>query len=417
MLYKNDVIFALSTVMGKSAVAVIRISGKDSFKVFSILGYYKDIKPRYATYSKIYNNKNIIDEVLLFWYPTPYSFTGENMVEIQTHGSMAVIKQLYETLSDNFRVAEAGEFSRRAFLNGKIDLTQAEGIIDLIESETKSQAQQALNQMSGDLKNLYEKWRNDIINIMMNIEAHIDFSEEEFSYSDFLQNINLSINQLINEIQFHLSSSKNERIRSGYEIIILGEPNAGKSSLFNYLAKSDLAIVSNIAGTTRDILECKIDINGYLVSIFDTAGLHKSSNIIEECGIEKALQKAKNVDLKIIIFPIKDNKLSISKDIINLIDDKSICLANKADSLELLEKKWHIDTDIELLPISINNKNINNLLDHLYDRLTNTEPSLSFVPNLRYRQALQYALSHLEYFQKLKNCNDIAQHAEELRLA
>ena len=343
-------IFALCTPWGKSGVAVIRISGKDAAKVFVHFKINNSIKPRTATFTPLYNSKGeVIDEVIVVYFVAPSSFTGEDVVEFHTHGSLAVIKMILAELGSIFMPAGPGEFSLRAFLNNKVDLTRAEAIVDLINSETEMQAKQAIKQMSGALEKLYQDWRQQLIGILSNIEAYIDFPEEVTS--DAITDISDLLNVLQKSLENHLNDDrKGERLRQGICITIVGEPNSGKSTLFNHLAKRDIAIVSEYAGTTRDVLEAHIDIAGYPIIIVDTAGIRDSSDPIEQEGIKRAKSKAENADFKIVMLPY-DKKDVFNNEIMNLIDDKSICVLSKSDSIE--DSKLISVFGINFVPISV----------------------------------------------------------------
>ncbi|WP_265026090.1 tRNA uridine-5-carboxymethylaminomethyl(34) synthesis GTPase MnmE [Wolbachia endosymbiont of Rhagoletis indifferens] len=307
MTNTNETIFALSTVFGKSGVAVIRISGNYALKALNHFHIKKEIKPRFATLVDLYDDSNqLIDNGIIIYFPAPNSFTGEDVIELQVHGSKAVIKIISEELSKIFVMARPGEFSLRAFLNGKFDLTQIEGIADLIDAETKMQAKQAIKQISGELERLYSNWRQRLITIQSKIEAYIDFPEDIWAEKSELEKINNEVQSLVQLIQEHLNDNRRgERLREGLHIVITGEPNVGKSTLFNFLAKRDIAIVSEYAGTTRDILEAHIDIGGYPIILSDTAGIRESSDPIESEGISRAKKRSFEADLRIELFPFE----------------------------------------------------------------------------------------------------------------
>ncbi|MGL9758441.1 MAG: tRNA uridine-5-carboxymethylaminomethyl(34) synthesis GTPase MnmE [Wolbachia sp.] len=300
----NETIFALSTVFGKSGVAVIRISGEYALKALNHFHIKKEIKPRFATLVDLYDDSNqLIDNGIIIYFPAPNSFTGEDVIELQVHGSKAVIKIILEELSKIFVMAKSGEFSLRAFLNGKFDLTQIEGIADLIDAETKMQAKQAIKQISGELERLYSSWRQELITIQSKIEAYIDFPEDIWAEKNELEKISNEVQALVRLIQEHLNDNRRgERLREGLHVVITGEPNVGKSTLFNFLAKRDIAIVSEYAGTTRDILEAHIDIGGYPIILSDTAGIRESSDPIESEGISRAKKRSFEADLRIELF-------------------------------------------------------------------------------------------------------------------
>ena len=296
----NETIYALSSGGGKGGVAVIRISGKDSLLIFEELTGIKNPKPRYAYFSALTNKDGIIiDHALSLYFKAPNSFTGEDVVEFQVHGGRSVIDMVFQALSTfkNTRPAEAGEFSRRAVVYGKMDLTSAEGLMDLIDAQTEWQRRQALTQMEGKLGSLYENWRQSLVKDMAYLEAFIDFPEEDIP-PEKEKMIDEGIQSLINKIEAHLKDNKRgQRLRNGFQIAIIGEPNVGKSSLINLLSEKDVAIVSNQAGTTRDVVETCLDINGFPVVLADTAGLRTGACEIEAEGIKRAVRKAEESDL------------------------------------------------------------------------------------------------------------------------
>ena len=269
-------IYALSSGSGISGVAVIRVSGPDTKKVLKNMTFAKLPKPKVATLSKFKNpnNNEIIDEGILIWFPAPESYTGEDMAEFHVHGSMAVVKALHSSISKikNCRLAEPGEFTKIAFQNGKINLLKAESISDIISAETEMQRQQAIKIMSGRSSKKFNELRERLLKILSNVEAKIDFPEEDLP-EDIMKNIKIESNVIKEEIQKILNDQKvGELIREGFKIAIVGPSNAGKSSLLNFLSNRDVAIVSEIAGTTRDVIEVHLNLDGYPVIISDTAG-------------------------------------------------------------------------------------------------------------------------------------------------
>lgn len=328
-------IFALSSGKGRAGVSVIRVSGPETKNAILALTKNKKCPPVRQTvlrwfYDPISGEK--LDQGILIYFSAPGSFTGEDVVEFHIHGGYAVVAGFLDALSkiENMRSAEAGEFTRRAFDNGKMDLTSAEGLADLINAETESQKRQALRQMDGNLATLYEGWRHEIISAMAYLEADIDFSDEDIP-DDVTTRIQPIVEKLKNEIENHLADGhRGERLRHGLQVVILGAPNAGKSSLLNYLSRRDVAIVSDIAGTTRDLLEVHLDISGFPVNVVDTAGLRESDNKIEKEGIRRAVKRAEDADLKIII--IDGTEISAQDEtIINYVDENTMVLINKCD--------------------------------------------------------------------------------------
>ncbi len=347
---KVDTIFAHSSGKGKSGVAIFRVSGPDSGRLAEDLTGKKlsKFKPRYLYYSKIYDpsSETLIDEAMLVYFEHGSSFTGEDVLEIHLHGSLAVIKLMHKILFklDYLRQAEAGEFTKRAFLNGKIDLTSAEGIADLIDAETEMQHQQAIRQLGGGLHDLYESWRRDLITIMAMIEAYIDFPDEEIP-DESIDRANNLIASLQKKIMDHLRDNRNgERLRNGLKLAIIGKPNVGKSSLLNYLMQRDVAIVSEIAGTTRDVIEGHLDIGGYPIILQDTAGIRVSNDTIEQLGIDKAKEIQKEADIKIIVLDISKGQ-QMPEEFISLICPNTIILVNKTDLMNVADLSSIFDKD------------------------------------------------------------------------
>ena len=298
----NETIFALSSAAGQAGVAVIRISGDKALKVYNNLTGKNKVKEKYAQCNYIIDKKGaVIDQAITLFFKGPKSFTGEDVLEIQCHGSRAVIQKILSLLSEikGCRMAEPGEFTRRAVYNNKMDLTAAEGLIDLIHADTEAQRAWAVRQMGGELQNLYDGWRKQLVEYMAYLEAFIDFPEEEIPPQK-MAIINDGIHTLMHKIAAHLDDkNRGINLKEGFQIAIIGAPNVGKSSLLNTLAHKDVAIVSEIAGTTRDIVEVYLDIAGYPVVIADTAGLRQTNEKIEKEGIKRALKRAEDASLLI----------------------------------------------------------------------------------------------------------------------
>ncbi len=296
----TDTIYALSSGAGKGGVAVIRVSGKEVKTICRLMAGLENPKPRYAYFRPLKaQDGQTIDHALVLFFEGPNSFTGEDVVEFQVHGGQSVITAVYEALSsfENVRPAEAGEFSRRAVVYGKMDLTQAEGIMDLVDAQTEQQRRQALTQTEGKLGQLYENWRTMLVRNMAYLEAFIDFPEEEIP-PEKMAVIDEQTSQLIAEIEQHLNDNeRGQRLREGFQIALIGVPNVGKSSLMNALTHKDIAIVSQIAGTTRDVVEAHLDVAGFPVILADTAGLREEAGEIESEGIRRAVRKAEKSDL------------------------------------------------------------------------------------------------------------------------
>ena len=288
-------IYALSSGPGISGIAIIRISGEETSNILKLITGKDLPKPRLATLRKInkINTSELIDEAIILWFPGPESYTGEDMAEIHVHGSKAVVDALHSSLSDieYCRLAEPGEFTKLAFQNGKINLLQAESVADLISSETEIQRQQAIKIMNGKSANQFNFLRDKLLKILSHVEAKIDFPDEDLP-NDILKEIKKSSNDVSKNIEKILNDQKvGERIREGFKIAILGPTNAGKSSLLNHLSNRDVAIVSEIAGTTRDVIETHLNIDGYPVIVSDTAGIRESKNEIEKKGIKLSFNR------------------------------------------------------------------------------------------------------------------------------
>ena len=413
-------IYALSTGPGISGIAVIRVSGKKTGDVIKKITRNKLPNPREATRRKFnyINTNELIDEGVLLWFPGPNSYTGEDLAEFHVHGSRAVINALHKTLSQikNCRLAEPGEFTKRAFQNGKISLLKAESIADLISSETEIQRKQALKIMSGKSSNQFNSWRAKLLKILSHVEAKIDFPDEDLA-KDILTNIQKTSDQVSSEIQKTLNDQKvGERIREGFKIAIVGPTNSGKSSLLNYLSKRDAAIVSEIAGTTRDVIETHLNLDGYPVVISDTAGIRESKNEIEKKGIKLALHRAEDADLKLVIIEAKNvNFKGVLKD---LLDESAIIVINKSDLIKgKLNSKFK---KYEHVLISIKKDlNLNKLISKIKNKLKNKFISSEniLITRERHRQNLKNCVHHLQKFQEKKLANDFDKAAEDLRLA
>ena len=413
-------IFALSTGPGTSGVAIIRISGDEtSFAIKSLTGKGMP-QPRVATLRKInkINTSELIDEGIVLWFPGPESYTGEDMAEIHVHGSKAVVDALHSSLSDieNCRLAEPGEFTKLAFQNGKINLLKAESIADLISSETEIQRQQAIKIMNGKSADQFNFLREKLLKMLSHVEAKIDFPEEDLP-NNILDEIKNSSEQVINKIKKILNDQKiGERIREGFKIAILGPTNAGKSSLMNHLSNRDVAIVSEIAGTTRDVIETHLNIDGFPVIISDTAGIRDSKDEIEKKGIKLSLNRAEEADLKLVVVDAKN--LDFTDVLKGLLDQNAILVINKSDLL-----KKEITSEIKKINhvlISIKeNKNIDKLILKIKNNLKNkfiTSDDI-LITRERHRQHLQQCLDHLNNFNQKTKIEDFDKAAEDLRLA
>jgi len=413
-------IYALSTGPGISGVAIIRASGDDVKKIITLLTKKPLPTPRVATLRKInkINTSELIDEGIILWFPGPESYTGEDMVEFHIHGSKAVIDALHGSISavENCRLAEPGEFTKLAFQNGKINLLKAESIADLISAETEIQRQQAIKIMNGKSSDKFNNLREKLLKILSYVEAKIDFPDEDLP-EDIIKNIKMVSNEVLQNIKKILEDQKvGERIREGFKIAILGPTNAGKSSLLNHLSKRDVAIVSEIAGTTRDVIETRLNIDGYPVVVSDTAGIRESKNEIEKKGIKLALQKADDADLKLIVIDAKsvDFKGVLSE----LMDENAILVINKSDLLkEDLNLKFKSYNHV-LISVK-NNLNIDSLILKIKNQLKNkfiiSDDIL--ITRERHRQHLEQCSNYLKKFDEKNQAEDFDKAAEDLRLA
>ena len=354
----NDIIFALASAKGRAGVSVIRVSGKNS--IFSIEKLLKNTLPvDNKCLRKIYDaDDNIIDEVLILTFKEKASFTGDETVEIHCHGSTAVVTYILQTLSNikNFRIADPGEFTKRALENGNLDLTQVEGLADLIESETEAQRRLAIRSMDGALSSKVQEWRKDLIRAVSLIEATIDFADE-----DIPTDVTPEVLGLINKTQADIKSEIKgsfaaERIREGFEIAIVGPPNIGKSTLLNALAGRDAAITSDMAGTTRDVIEVKMDISGFAVTLLDTAGIRETTDKIEKIGVDRAKLRAKNADLRLFITHSGEpNDLKLNPEENDIVVIGKSDLLNKPDILAISGKSG---------------EGLDSLLEEISDRLS-----------------------------------------------
>lgn len=404
----TDTIFAPATASGKAGIAVIRVSGDKAGLVARKITKSDALFPRKAVLTPVYaDGGEQLDEAIVIWFPHPHSFTGEDVVEFQTHGGRAVTAALLKALAqiDGCRMAERGEFTRRAVENGKMDLTAAEGLADLIDAETDAQRKQALRQMNGALADVYEGWRKEMTGILAWLEAYIDFPEEELP-DTVTASVRGKMVALKDKITAHLSDKRGERLRDGYKIAIVGAPNAGKSSLMNKLARKEAAIVSSTAGTTRDVIEVRMDINGYPVTIADTAGLHETAEEIEAEGIKRALKAAQDADL---IIHVVDGFAPQTNELTHFEPEKTLLVVNKIDKMTAAPQDC----------VSVSAKTGDGI-DALLDRLGKTvedamsvreEPSFT---RLRHRQALTECRDALE---RALSAPETELAAEDVRMA
>jgi len=413
-------IYALSSGSGVSGIAVIRVSGADTSKVIKQITKEALPTPRVATLRKFNKNgkKELIDEGVIIWFPGPNSYTGEDLAEFHVHGSRAVINAMHIAISKtkNCRLAEPGEFTKKAFQNGRINLLKAESIADLISSETEIQRKQALKIMSGRSSDKFNSWRDNLKKILSHIEAKIDFPDEDLP-KNIIGEIQKVSSNVLSEIKKTLNDQRvGERIREGFKIAIIGPPNSGKSSLLNYLSKRDAAIVSEIAGTTRDVIETHLNLDGYPVIVSDTAGIRSSKNEIEKKGIKIALKRAEDADLRLVIVSAKN--VDFTRLLKNLLNKNAILVVNKSDLLKGKLNNEFKKYDHVLISIK-QGSNLNKLITKIKSKLKNkfsTNEDI-LITRERHRQNLINCVYHLDKFQKKKSVHDFDKAAEDLRMA
>ena len=412
-------IYALSSGRGPSGIAILRLSGKDTLKLCKKITKLENIQANEVNFCKFYDpkNGNIIDpESILLWFPKPNSYTGDDLAEFHVHGSNAVINSFLKVLSEqeDCRLAEPGEFTKLAFQNDKMDLVKAESIGDLIHSETELQRQQAIQLVQGNASNYYNELREKLIKSLAYIEAKIDFAEDDLP-EKVLQEVHKSIKDIYANIKKILEDNKiGEKIRDGFRVSIIGEVNAGKSSLLNLLSKREVAIVSEEEGTTRDVIETYLNIDGYPVILADTAGIREAKNEIEKKGISLALGKSKEADLNIVM--IDNSSSKINDKVKKLINNDSIVLLNKSD----IKNKENHKFDADTILVSVkDNKNIDQLIKKLKEKLSKKFISSNnvLITRERHRVKLNHCLEEIDKFLKKDQNKDIELAAEDLRMA
>ena len=406
----SDTIAAIATAMSPSGIGIIRISGDDSLniidKIFNSKSGNKkisDCKSHTIHYGYIYDGEEEIDEVIVLFMKAPNTYTREDTIEIDCHGGVFVMKRILETvIKYGARPAEPGEFTKRAFLNGRIDLSQAESVIDVINSKNDFALKSSLSQLNGAVLNNIKKIREAVIHEIAFIESALD-DPEHVSLDGYQEKLADIVSQKIDEIQKLLDSSDNGQIlKEGINTVILGKPNAGKSSLLNALGGKNRAIVTDIAGTTRDVLEEQINLNGIILNLIDTAGIRDTSDIIEQIGVEKAKEYADNADL--IIYVI-DSSTELDKNDFAIMeflkDKKAIVLLNKND-LEVLTSKEIVEKYVDKSIISVSakeNVGIDELVDKVKELFFKGEVSFNdevYITNIRQKNLLQNSLDSLE---------------------
>lgn len=420
----SETIYALASGAGRSGVAVIRVSGPQAGAALRALSGRDLPKPREAALQRLRHPQtgDVLDDALVLWFRGPASFTGEDVVELHVHGGLAVIDGVLAALSglSGLRLAEAGEFTHRAFDNAKLDLTQVEGLADLIEAETEAQRKQALRQSEGELGRLYDGWRDQLVRAMAHFEAELDFSDEELP-----EDLHLAVVQGVRDLRDTLASHladgrQGERLRAGVRLAIIGPPNAGKSSLMNALARREAAIVSDIAGTTRDVVEVHLNLAGYPLLVADTAGLRESGDVIEQEGVRRARSWAETADIKLAVFdgsalPALDPTTR------DLLETDTLVAVNKADAAA---GAFPAEIDGHAVwPLSVKTgQGLDDLLARLGDMVAARCRSAVDGPSptrARHRESLTRTLDALDRFLSRDNPSHLGAEleAEDLRLA
>ena len=386
-----DTIFSSASSSQKSAIKVIRVSGSETKKIPKIFSF-KATKPRVASLRKIYDyNRNIIDNALIIYFPGPNTVTGEDIIEFHIHGSTIIEKKIYDVLTKTkrFRLASRGEFTKRAFLNGILDLSQAEGLNDLINSETENQFKISMSQYEGALSNKINLWRDEVVWLLSKLEALIDFSDEELP-PELAQTFNLKVLKILEDMKTSVKHSNyGERIRNGFVITLLGCPNVGKSSLINYLSDKRVAIVTDEAGTTRDIIEVTMDFEGFPVILNDTAGIRSTESEVEKIGVKRALEKAEVSDLILILSDNEDFSVPELKSTC-----KKILVHTKSDLKKSLNKGVY--------NISVKqNLGIDELINSIVNHLKSLAPKQdAFLTRKRHKEAIKRSIYHLNELHK-----------------
>ncbi len=415
-------IFALASGAGRAGVAVIRLSGPACRSVCRWFTGTEVPEPRRAALRVLINpeNEEIIDRGLVIFFPGPESFSGEDVLELHVHGGPAVLAQAFKVLAvrPDVRPAEPGEFSRRAFLNGKLDLTEAEGLADLVAAETWQQARQARRQMDGALGKLYGRWHEVMVKALAHIEAEIDFAPEEEVPNGLMAQLMPDLHQLRQEIKHHLGDDhRGERLRHGLQVALVGPANVGKSSLINRLSKREVAIVTDRAGTTRDILEIPLDLDGYPLTVIDMAGLRETADPVEILGVERARSRAADADFTVVLF---DGAVwpNLDREALAMIDDRTVVVLNKADLLADIGQA--VIGGQEAICISCRTgEGIDRLIDSL-SALAGKSMAVGDAPLLtrtRHRHALQEVAAALGRIGAGDECLELALAAENLRVA
>lgn len=404
----NDTIVAISTALGIGAISIIRVSGDDAIKKVNSIFIGKNLEKvasHTINYGHISENEKIIDEVLISVMHAPKTFTRENIVEINCHGGIATTNKILEMLLNiGCRLAEPGEFAKRAFLNGRIDLIEAEGIMDLINSKTEQSRELAINQVGGKVSNLIKTLRQKILEVIANIEVNIDYPEyediEELTIKDLekkMKNIKKQITKILEE------SETGKIIKEGIKTVIIGKPNVGKSSILNKLIDEDKAIVTDIPGTTRDIVEGTLNIGGLLLNIIDTAGIRKTEDVVESIGVKKSLELTDKSDL--VLYVLNNNEEITKEDleIISKLKYKNyIIIINKIDLDKKIEEKYLTDSNIVYMSTKDNLgfEELKNCIKEMYNLEKIITQDLTYLTNARSISILKNIVKIIEDIEK-----------------
>ena len=399
----NDTIAAISTALGVGAISIIRVSGDEAVNIVNKITKSKKIdkSPTHTIhYDFIVDNDKIIDEVLISVMLAPKTFTKEDIVEINCHGGIATTNKVLELLLTNgCRLAEPGEFTKRAFLNGRIDLIEAEGIMDLINSKTETSRNLAINQVSGRTSNLIKDLRQQIIEILANVEVNIDYPEYEDIEEMTNQMLSERISSIENKIKDILNKSENGKIvKEGINVALIGRPNVGKSSLLNCLLEQDKAIVTDIAGTTRDFVEGIISIDGIILNIIDTAGIRQTNDIVESIGVNKSIDLIDKSDLVILLLNNNEEMTEEDIELLEKIKDKNYIIVINKNDLESHINIEKLDKDKIIYISALNNSGIDKLKEKIkeifnFDKITTSD--LTYLTNARSLSLLRQSLNSL----------------------
>ncbi|WP_294960992.1 tRNA uridine-5-carboxymethylaminomethyl(34) synthesis GTPase MnmE [Sulfurimonas sp.] len=395
----NDTISAIATANGIGSIAIIRISGDRALQIAKKLTHKQEFSPRHATLTTINNKENeLIDESIVIYFKAPYSFTAEDVVEIQCHGGFIVAQSILKaTLDAGARLANAGEFSKRAFFNGRIDLSEAEAIAQLIEAKSEDAAKILAKQMKGSLKEYIEQIRDEIIHILAYSEVSIDYAEEDLP-EDLVRQIEAKLSDLNKSLESTLAASKaREGLMQGFKVAIIGKPNVGKSSLLNSLLNYNRAIVSDIAGTTRDTIEEQVKIGTHLIRIVDTAGIREANDEIERIGIERSLEAIQESDIVVALFDASRVLDAEDEQILSLIEEhaKNKHVVYVKNKIDLEEKFFSKDINFDL---KLNSKdNVSSLIESLQNIMdrSNSSDEIMLISQ-RQIMAVQNTLTNIE---------------------